>query len=98
VAAGEIVHPRGDGKRCRVSGGVHAKSGFFGWMRVLADRVTVHIGDVIVTDGAGRVALALASGVSVRLDHSTRVKLERSDLLSGHAGALYVDFYGPTRW
>lgn len=53
----------------------------------------VRAGAVIDTDG-GRSALALAGGVSLRLDAGTRVRLRSERVLALLRGAVYVDSAG----
>lgn len=58
---------------------------------------SVAAGELIETDAAARAALAFGSGVSVRLDHGTRIELQAQDRLRLLAGALYVDAPPPHR-
>jgi ferric-dicitrate binding protein FerR (iron transport regulator) len=51
----------------------------------------LHIGESIQTGANGRVALALHDGVSLRLDHDTRVALVSADRVDVTSGAVYVD-------
>ena len=52
---------------------------------------TVHAGHKIATGAEGRLALALASGPSVRLDVDTRVSILSDAALRLEQGAVYVD-------
>lgn len=73
------------------SGGLHAKSGRFGrWERVAAGE-PVATGETLATAPTGRGALALAGGISARLDHATRIQVAAADRLVIERGALYVD-------
>lgn len=45
----------------------------------------------------GRTALRLKSGVSLRLDHDTRVRLVSAELVELERGAVYVDSGAPAR-
>lgn len=51
----------------------------------------VEVGDALHTDARTRVALDVGSGVSVRLDNSTSVRVAARDRLVLSAGAVYVD-------
>jgi len=48
-------------------------------------------GTSLSTDGAGRAALSLADGTSLRVDHDTRLTLTADARLRLEAGAVYVD-------
>jgi len=48
-------------------------------------------GTVLVTDGQSRVALALAQGLTVRVDAATTIRFTAADRLSLLSGAVYVD-------
>lgn len=49
------------------------------------------LGSELATDGGSRAAVRLASGHSVRLDASTRIRLLDDDSLAVDRGAIYVD-------
>ena len=51
----------------------------------------IRVGDRIETMAAGRAALAMPGGLSLRLDRATAAVLERDDRLALVAGAIYVD-------
>jgi ferric-dicitrate binding protein FerR (iron transport regulator) len=51
----------------------------------------LHVGDSIQTGADGRVALSLRDGVSLRLDHDTRVALISADRVNVTSGAVYID-------
>lgn len=53
-------------------------------------------GAAVETRGAGRLALRMAGGASVRLDAGTRVALASSSLVELERGAVYVDTGGPS--
>lgn len=59
--------------------------------RELAVAQNVSTGETIQTDDRSRAALQLGAAVSLRLDHSTIVKIASADELVLTAGALYVD-------
>lgn len=48
-------------------------------------------GDWISTDGSARAALRIASGASVRVDHSSRVRFVTGTIIELTAGAVYLD-------
>lgn len=48
-------------------------------------------GSSLATDSAGRAALRLADGTSLRLDHDTRLTLAANARISLESGAVYVD-------
>ena len=52
-------------------------------------------GAAIDTRGAGRLALRMAGGASVRLDTGTRARLASASLVELDRGAVYVDTGGP---
>jgi hypothetical protein len=62
--------------------------------RPLAVGATVHIGDTIETGGAGRLAMRLADGTSLRLDSSSRARLDGPRAVDLSSGAVYVDTGG----
>lgn len=48
-------------------------------------------GETLMTDATTRTALSFGEGLSVRLDHNSRLKVISKDRLKLTAGALYVD-------
>jgi hypothetical protein len=77
-------------------GSVQAKAGALrGWMAVGPGQ-TLFVGETLATSATGRLALALADGVSVRLDRDTRVTLLSGTRMAIWRGALYVDSGAPT--
>lgn len=57
---------------------------------------TVRAGSVVDTQADGRASLSLASGISVRLDGKTRLRLLSASTLVLDEGAIYVDSGGGT--
>jgi len=55
----------------------------------------LYAGERLSTGTVGRAALLLPSGISLRLDHDTRIRMRDSQHLELDRGALYVDA-GPT--
>lgn len=65
-----------------------------GWLRnwgAAGSGQTLHAGETLATASDGRVALALADDVSVRLDRNTQIVLLGARRISISRGALYVD-------
>jgi ferric-dicitrate binding protein FerR (iron transport regulator) len=63
-----------------------------GWRPLRSTEVAP--GSRLATDGSGRLALRLASGVSVRLDHGTALDIEAADRLALERGRIYIDTHG----
>jgi ferric-dicitrate binding protein FerR (iron transport regulator) len=59
--------------------------------RELAIAQGVSTGETLQTDDRSRAALKFGDGVSLRLDHSTLVKVASADEIVLTAGALYID-------
>jgi ferric-dicitrate binding protein FerR (iron transport regulator) len=79
------------GALAAASGEVRETSGWMsGWRTMKSGEVLV-AGRTIETGSAGRAALALAEGVSVRLDRGTRIVIAEPDRLRLERGMLYVD-------
>jgi hypothetical protein len=78
----------------RATGDVKSRGALWsGWKAASADH-SVHDGDTVMTGADGRAALALADGVSLRLDHDTRIAFEDAEHVEVLAGAVYVDSGG----
>jgi hypothetical protein len=78
------------------TGSVVATAGWLrGWGSVGSGQA-LFAGETLATSASGRLALALADGVSVRLDRDTRVTLLGPGRISVSRGALYVDSGIPT--
>lgn len=73
------------------------KSGWLGRWRNAPAGTAVWTGEVLATGPAGRGALALAGGISARLDQSTQVRVAAVDRLVLDRGALYVDAGTPAK-
>jgi hypothetical protein len=75
----------------RATGEVRSREGMWtGWKAAAAER-QIHDGATVITGSDGRAALTLADGVSLRLDHDTRIAFEDAEHLDVLAGAVYVD-------
>ena len=72
----------------RTLGSVESRSGSLGRWRTAPD---VHAGDDVRTGADGRVALQLRDGVSLRLDHDTRVAFLDAGHIEVKSGAVYLD-------
>lgn len=72
-------------------GDMRVRSGWLGRWREAGDGRSVTTGAVLATGPAGRGALALAGGISARLDQSTQVRVAAADRLVIDHGAIYVD-------
>ncbi|MEX1994242.1 MAG: FecR family protein [Steroidobacteraceae bacterium] len=73
------------------SGEVRARQGRFARWRATATGQALMTGTTLETGPAGRSALSLRDGISVRLDHDTRLALTAPDEITLERGALYVD-------
>jgi ferric-dicitrate binding protein FerR (iron transport regulator) len=73
----------------RIIGTAQVRSGRFGSWHVVA--APLHTGETLMTGADGRVALQLPDGVSVRLDHDTRVAFVDAARIDVKSGAVYVD-------
>jgi len=51
----------------------------------------VLVGETLQTDGSSRAALTFPSGLSLRVDHSTRFTVAANDRIELTSGALYID-------
>jgi hypothetical protein len=90
----------------RTLGTVQSRSGALGmWHTVAAvepsagsngDARSIHAGETLTTGADGRVALQLRDGVSLRLDHDTRVAFIDAGRVDVKSGAVYIDA-GTTR-
>ena len=74
----------------RSTGDVRAREGSWGNWKAVTNQ-PLRAGDSLMTGADGRVALSLNDGVSLRLDHDTRVAWIDSDRIELNAGAIYVD-------
>ena len=75
----------------RTIGNVESSDGSWGrWHAVVTD-AQVRAGENLMTGSRGRVALQLPSGVSLRLDHDTRITFIDAGRVQVRAGAVYVD-------
>ncbi|HVY82483.1 MAG TPA: FecR family protein [Steroidobacteraceae bacterium] len=73
----------------RIVGTAQVRSGRFGRWHVVA--APLHVGEALETGADGRVALQLRDGVSVRLDHDTRIAFVDPERIDVKSGAVYVD-------
>jgi ferric-dicitrate binding protein FerR (iron transport regulator) len=73
----------------RIIGTAQTRAGRFGSWHVVA--APLHAGETLMTGADGRVALQLRDGVSLRLDHDTRVAFVDPGRVDVVSGAVYVD-------
>jgi len=73
------------------AGSAQAKAGWLRSWGTVGPGQALFIGETLATSANGRLALALAGGVSVRLDQDTQVRLLGPARISVSRGALYVD-------
>jgi ferric-dicitrate binding protein FerR (iron transport regulator) len=79
------------GTIAQATGELRVRSGWLGrWQDGGSGRIVVQ-GDVLATGPSGRGALALAGGISARLDQGTQVRVAAADRLVMDRGAVYVD-------
>src|SRR5215469_3248056 len=76
-------------------GSVQARAGWLESWQPVGPRSALRAGEELATAADGRVAMGLAEGVSVRLDHDTRIRLLDEGRISVLHGALYVDSGSP---
>lgn len=75
----------------RAAGGVETHSGFLHGWQAVASTQSVHSNEELRTGHDGRVALQLRDGVSLRLDHDTRVMFVDAGRIDIRSGAVYID-------
>lgn len=51
----------------------------------------INVGETVQTDAQSRAALAFPNGLSLRLDHDTRLTVAAADRIELSSGAIYVD-------
>jgi ferric-dicitrate binding protein FerR (iron transport regulator) len=51
----------------------------------------IRVGDSMQTDGQSRAAVSFSDGLSLRLDHDTRLTVDATDRITLAAGAVYID-------
>jgi len=69
-------------------------SGSWGRKHSAADREALLSGEKLITGPDGRIALAMANGISVRIDHDTQIEFKDPHSASMSAGGVYVDSPG----
>jgi len=77
----------------RVSGHVEI-AGTWGRSRPAVENQPLLSGEKLVTSMDGRAALALPNGISMRLDHNTRIEFADAHRASMDSGGIYVDSPG----
>ena len=71
-------------------------AGSWGQKHAAAENEALLSGQKLITGADGRVALALANGVSVRIDHDTRIQFADTHRALMTTGGVYVDSPGVT--
>jgi ferric-dicitrate binding protein FerR (iron transport regulator) len=51
----------------------------------------IRVGDIMQTDAQSRAAVSFPDGLSLRLDHDTRVNVDATDRITLASGAVYID-------
>jgi hypothetical protein len=77
-------------------GSVQAKAGWLRGWGAVGPGQALFAGETLATSATGRLALALADRVSVRLDRDTQVTLVDGKRIALSRGALYVDSGAPS--
>ncbi|HEV7714397.1 MAG TPA: FecR family protein [Steroidobacteraceae bacterium] len=75
----------------RSIGEVQSREGGWGRWQTATSTQALRAGEEVVTGADGRVALQLRDGVSLRLDHDTRVAFVDAGRVDVRWGAVYVD-------
>jgi ferric-dicitrate binding protein FerR (iron transport regulator) len=75
----------------RTIGSVVSREGSWGRWRAVAQSSQLRAGESVMTGSQGRVALQLPDGVSLRLDHDTRISFVDAGHVQLRSGAVYVD-------
>jgi len=75
----------------RIIGDVQSSTGAWGWHSPVLPDSSVHAGDTLTTGAQGLIALRLPDGVSLRLDHDTRIEFVDAGRVELQRGAVYVD-------
>jgi len=75
----------------RSVGVVESREGSWGGWHSATTAQQLHSGDSLFTGADGRAALALRDGVSLRLDHDTRIAFVDAGRVDVLAGAVYVN-------
>ena len=85
-APGEVV-----ANLARTVGTVESSDGTWGRWSEVALNSPLRAGENLMTGATGRAALQLPDGVSLRLDHDTRIAFVDAEHVQVKAGAVYVD-------
>lgn len=75
----------------RAIGDVESSTGSWGRHSVVLEDSAVHAGETLMTGAEGLLALRMPDGVSLRLDHDTRIELVDAGHVALLSGAVYVD-------
>ncbi|MBX3702647.1 MAG: FecR domain-containing protein [Steroidobacteraceae bacterium] len=92
IAVPQITAPApAVGTIAQVSGELRVRSGWLGRWQPGGDGRVVTEGEILATGPSARGALALAGGISARLDQDTQLRVAAADRLVIDRGAIYVD-------
>lgn len=91
AVGGTGAPPSAVGTLAFASGEVRERAGWLSGWRAMGGGDVVLAGRTLETGPDGRAAISLPGGVSVRIDHGTRVALAGTDALTLERGTLYVD-------
>src|SRR6185312_7405051 len=86
TAPGEVV-----ADVSRAIGDVESSTGSWSRHSVVLEDSAVHAGETLMTGAQGLLALRLPDGVSLRLDHDTRIEVVDAGHVDLLSGAVYVD-------
>lgn len=92
IAVPQITAPaQAVGTIVQATGELRVRSGWLGRWQEGGNGRTVSEGEVLATGPTARGALALAGGISARLDQDTQLRVAAADRLVIDRGAVYVD-------
>lgn len=92
IAVPQITAPaQAVGTIVQATGELRVRSGWLGRWQVAGNGRTVSEGEILATGPSARGALALAGGISARLDQDTQLRVAAAERLVIDRGAVYVD-------
>jgi len=75
----------------RSVGDVRSREGLWGSWQAVPDAHSLRAGESLMTGADGHVAVELRDGVSLRLDHDTRIAFIDAGRIDVSSGAIYID-------